>query len=433
MKHQTIALKSLLAIAVLAGFAVAQPTGAPTAGDLLCGGGGSATIPDTSATGQLDTLASTPDRDGFFNLFDGKTFKGWWQNCRSGHTSDKTNGAIFRIDTVRQWIYSTQRGNNGGLLTTHKRYKHYDVVFETWPGYGNDGGLFNRTTTAGVCYQTVLDYIQDASYGGSYGEGGFTGRDQRPAKFNGNDSTLVIPGNAFNSVNINWTTITAAIAARGIKTGCASTGCTQADWRSKWKMSTGTDGWNTVRIKFYGGLSPNQSASGDKVHMISYFRNKADTATNIPIDSMNWVMFFADSMVFNATQFASWGKPNPFALQVHGGGRFPAARGTWYRNIRVRELDSLGNPTYVPVSIGRVPAKKVEYGIRVVSGALVGTINQDHQITVSDLSGRVIETFSGHAGSVNYQLGSTAAKGLLVAEIKSSLGVGHLRFSNVSE
>jgi hypothetical protein len=421
MQNSMFPWKSLLAVAVFVGLASAQPTNPPTTGDLLC------TV-DTSATARLDTLESTRDADGFLSLFNGTSFKGWWQNCRTSHSSgDQTNGAIFRVDQARNWIYSTQRGSVGGILTTKKRYSHYEIVFETWPGYGNDGGLFNRPTTGGACYQTVLDYINDASYGGSYGEGGFVGRDQRPSKIVGNDSTLTIPGNTFSGNSINWTTITAAATARGEATGCPSTGCTQATWRQTWKMSSAADGWNTVRIKFYGGLSRTQSASGDKIHMKSYYRSKLDLSPTTRVDSMQWVMFFTDSLVLSSTQAASWGNAGPIGIQVHGGGRFPAARGTWYRNIRVRELDSLGNPTGVPVSIGTVPNKKADYALRAVAGSLTGQMDLDHQVVVSDLSGRVVDTFFGKAGKVNYTL-TTQAKGLLVAEIRTERGVGHLRF-----
>jgi len=77
-------VRAALVAAFVAGLATAQPTPAPTGGDLLCSPGG-ATPADTSAAAQLDTVVSARDADGFLNLFDGKSFKGWWQNCRSSH------------------------------------------------------------------------------------------------------------------------------------------------------------------------------------------------------------------------------------------------------------------------------------------------------------------------------------------------------------
>ncbi len=375
----------------------AQPTPIPTTGDKLCS-------IDTSAANQIDTVAAPPivNSEGtYFSLFDGTTFKGWWQDCQSGHSSaDRVNGAIWRISATNTAIYSTQRnGNTGGLLATHKKYANYEIVFDMWPTYGDDGGLFNRTSLTGAAYQTTLDYIGAGAFGGVWGEGGYTGRDIRPSAFNGNASTLTIPGNAGN---IGWTAWSNAYPGGPASFGCSVGGCTQANWVTLWN----TAGWNQVRIKFYGGMT-----AATKVHMDCFMRRSGATV---------WVPLWTDSLVH--TDPPSW-----IALQVHGGGRFPG--GNWYKNIMIRPLDNLGNPTGV-VSIS--PMGRLHYGIQSTFGALMGTLDLSHVITVSDMNGRVVEKFSGPAGNFKYAF-SSKARGLLFMEVKTARGIEFQRVSRVSE
>ena len=97
-------VKSLSVVGLVAAAAIAQPTPAPTGGDLLCSPGGP-NPQDTSAVAQLDTVVAALDAEGFRSIFDGTSFTGWWQNCRSSHSSsDRVNGAIWRIDPERQAI-----------------------------------------------------------------------------------------------------------------------------------------------------------------------------------------------------------------------------------------------------------------------------------------------------------------------------------------
>src|SRR5689334_19955785 len=130
------ALKTALALGILSalpGWAQPNP---PTTEDLAC-----------SATPTADEVASTEvDAEGFTPLFDGTSWKGLWQDCQSSHSSsDKTRGAVWRIDPTNKAIYSTQRGSAGGLLLTKKKYGNYEVIFDMWPSFGNDGGFFHRT------------------------------------------------------------------------------------------------------------------------------------------------------------------------------------------------------------------------------------------------------------------------------------------------
>src|SRR5690606_10170554 len=112
---------------------------------------------------------------------------------------NRTLGAIWRVDAQRKAIYAMSRNQVGGLLSTKKRYAHYELMFNWWPQFGNDGGVFNRysmtSSTNVAANQMVLDYCSSGcgilSY---YSEGGFPGgRNGRPWSYNSVNS-ITIPG-----------------------------------------------------------------------------------------------------------------------------------------------------------------------------------------------------------------------------------------------
>jgi len=388
----------------------------PTTGDAPC----------AQNTNPNDTLVA-PDEvsgtyQGFHSVFDGASFKGWWQDCQTGHSSnDKANGAIFRIATAEKAIYSTQRnGNAGGILLTHKIQKHYEIIFDIWPSFGDDGGLFNRVTLDGQCFQTVLDYIQDGAYGGTWGEGGYLGRDLRPFQFNNNKaSDLKIPG----AGNADWTAFTKGLNPTSF--GCSASGCTQADWDNLWDLN----GWNTTRIKFWGGLT----SADPTVHMQSWFLTKTTPR--------HWVPLWVDSLTLTTAQMNQW-PANPTGFQVHGSGRFGGANGNWYKNIYMRYLDEVTgapatgpvtpstdhNPGEEPVSILR--GHGLNQNIFQAPDGLRGTASLAHEVRVCDSQGRLLEKFSGKAGAFHYTFGS-ASRGILFVEMRTAEGAQVFRINHI--
>lgn len=387
------AMKALVLVGIITALPLwAQPTPAPTTGDAPCA--------DEPAGVSADTVVSLPDAEGYFSLFDG-TMKGWFQSCQTGHSAGSTEGAIFRIGAAdgKPAIYSTQRGTVGGLLMTKKKFTNYELVFELWPDFGNDGGIFNRTPVGGRCFQTVLDYIGGASIGGSWGEGGFVGRDYRPFSFGGDENTISIPGNGAGELS-NWTSITSKLKPTTF--GCPAAGCGQPEWRALWDANN----WNDFKIQFYGG---NGGTSGN-IRMKTWFKKTTST---------EWVPMIQDTTYDKAIV------PGYIGLQVHGGGRFGGAKGTWYRHLRWKPLDDKGIP--IAQTTGRAaPAEKLQYDLKVTSNVLVGALDVDHEIVVQDLQGRTLESFSGHAGKINYALKSDVY-GWLSIQIKSSRGIESMR------
>jgi hypothetical protein len=447
---KTLVLKSLLAATVVAGFAVAQPTlvASQMGPELPCS-------VDTSAVAQVDTVVGTPDANGFYTIFNGKDFTGWFQNCRSSHSSgDRNLGAIWRIDTVRKAIYAMSRNQVGGLLSTKKRYAHYELMFNWWPQFGNDGGVFNRysmtSSTNVAANQMVLDYCSSGcgilSY---YSEGGFPGgRNGRPWSYNSVNS-ITIPGSGGGAgtqgtpdIN-NWTLQTRRqnlITGLGpLDIGCPETGCAQSDYLRLWNPN----GWMQIRQIYYGGLSTNQVANvaeqGDKIRMFTFFRKHYPlndtnlTRQQLVDDTAKWIPVVQDSMRLTPAQVATYQRVNPFAFQVHSGSRYilpgNGGRGSWYADIKVRELDSLGVPTFIATSVkGNKP---VDFGLRIVDGKLTGSMDLDHIVTVTDLKGRVLQRYTGFAGR-NTGRPLPEYSGVMIVKVKSTRGTQTLRVGSFS-
>lgn len=360
----------------------------------------------TTVGGAPDTLVAPPDADGFYPLFDGKSLKGWWENCLTTHSSqDRTLGGIWLADSTHGAIYSQQANTQAGsVLMTNKNWEHYELIFDFWPTWGNDAGVFNRVvatgTTAGRTYQTGLDYKQGSSVGGSYGEGGYGNFNIDPYLFT----------TTFGVVTVStWDDLTAARNPASF--GCPTSGCGVAQWHAVWD----TAGWNQVRIKFFGGL-----ASGSPTRMQAWIRRLNNPPVAPP---NNWVPTH-DSAMNTLTP------ANPIGLQIHGGSDYwnRSGRGTWYRNIKIRPLDASGNPVSVslktPERHGALsPAPQ---SFRVVEGVLTGRLASDHTVVVRAVDGRVLGRFAGPGGEVSYRLPDTA-KGVLLIEIRTFEGV--TRFS----
>jgi hypothetical protein len=348
------------------------------------------------AAGAADTVVSTPDGEGYLSLFDG-TFKGWWQSCATVHSSGSTVGGIFKIgsDAGTPAIYTNDRDNNiGGLLMTKKTFTNYELVFDFWPDFGNDGGVFNRTPADGKCFQTVLDYIQSASVGGTWMENRQPSRDIRPWKYLTNENSIEIPAG-----NDSWTSLTSKLTPAAY--GCAASGCVQADYLRLWDVN----GWNQIKLQFYGG-----SATGKgNIHMKTWFRKAGATV---------WVPIIQD------TTLALVIPAGYIGFQIHNGNRFSGPKGTWYKNIKWKALNDVGEPL-VPTSSPIVVQPKFAYKVNATGSALVGNIEKDFEIVVKDLSGKTVESFKGSAGNFSHLL-KTQTHGWLNLQIKTSSGVEHI-------
>jgi hypothetical protein len=368
------------------GLAWGQPA-APTTAEIPCGD------PNDAFRNQQvnDTVVSVMDKDGYLSLMDGSTIKGWWQSCATGHSTDKSKGGIFKVSPENKAFYLASRNGSGGILMTNKKFTNYEIVFDMWSDYGNDGGIFHRTPASGVCVQTVLDYVQDAAVGGIWGEGGINpGRDIRPWAYDGSETNLK---------NVSgWTTTTSKLNPTSY--GCPATGCVMADYLRLWDA----DGWNQLKLAFYGGTAANST-----MNIKSWFRK---------LGSETWVPILMDTAQYRLSSAYPAGY---IGLQIHNGNRWSGAKGFWYRDIKWRELDEAGKYTWsAPVSIDPSRPSNVR-SFSATERMLRGTIESDFAIVVTDLQGRVVESFNGKAGSFEFPL-RTSATGILTAAIHTSSG-----------
>ncbi len=368
----------------------AQPATAPLTPNTPCA---------SSAGSATDTVVSTPDDSGYYSIFDGKDFKGWWESCQTAHSpEDRVNGGVWLVDTTYHAITSQQNPNGAGsVIMTNKKYTNYEMMLDYWSDFGDDGGVFNRTGATGDCYQTTLDYIQASSVGGSYGENGYGNFNIDPYIFNSPTDPTIIANTT------QWTSITAKNNPTSY--GCPASGCTASNWTTVWD----TGGWMQIKFKFYG----TGASASDKVHMQSWFRKYGTTP---------WVPVLNDSQQINTPA-------GYIGLQIHHTpGRWSGPKGAWYRNILVRPLDGQGNPINIPTVVA--PGVKNNYKISATANALMGTVESPYEITITDLSGRVLDRFAGPAGSFRYAF-HTAYRGLMLVQIQTARGEDYLRVSRI--
>ncbi|MDB5105402.1 MAG: hypothetical protein JWP91_3091 [Fibrobacteres bacterium] len=369
-----------------------QPDNPPKSGDASC--------QEETAFDPKDTVAADPDAEGYYPLFNGKDFTGLWQSCLTRHSLGSVDGAIFRVDTLRKAIYSMQRDSGktatGGVLMTKRKFDNYDLVFDFWPDFGNDAGIFNRTPASGICYKTTLSYLNGASLGGVWGEFGYPARDIRPFKFLGSESEISLGSPGIN--HYSWDSLTSKHYSQDF--GCAPEGCNATDWLRLWDI----DGWNQFRLQFYGGIE-----GTDAVKAKAWFRRvRAET----------WIPLIEDTTLV-------WPTPAGYiGFQVQGGGRFTGSRGTWYRNIRWRPLDDQGRPLHPanairPRSIDR-SMFRMETGQTGIS-FLFQRQEAGRTIAIHSLDGRLVERLNGSTIRAIWSARGTA-KGVYLVRIGGNRG-----------
>ena len=70
-------------------------------------------------------------------------------------------------------IIATQNPlGGGGILLTDKAYKNFELYMEVKPDFGNDSGIFLRSTESGAAYQVTMDFLPNGGMGNVIAEGG---------------------------------------------------------------------------------------------------------------------------------------------------------------------------------------------------------------------------------------------------------------------
>ncbi len=107
--------------------------------------------------------ASVPP--GFTPIFNGKDLTGWHVSRTNHHGTTPDWKAENGVMTGMQ-----NPVGKGGILLTDKKYKNFEVYAEIMPDWGCDGGLFLRSSEKGEAYQVLLDYRDNGTLFGVYGE-----------------------------------------------------------------------------------------------------------------------------------------------------------------------------------------------------------------------------------------------------------------------
>jgi hypothetical protein len=241
--------------------------------------------------------------EDWITLFDGKTLKGWHTNPEKiGHGT----GGIWTVEEggVLAGEQDPPGSGNGGILLTDRKFGDFELSLEMKPNWGSDSGVFLRSTDKGECIQMTVDYYDGGNIGHFYGEA--TGA-WVPRAFS-------IQGVKEGDKLVSLKTID----ARDPKSAGLIDSCTPEEWLKAWKIGD----WNTALIRVEGGKYPRITT-----HINGLKVGEFDAAT-------------AKLEKYDREAVAKQlGERGSIAVQVHGGGSYPAGAKCRWRNIKVRVLE----------------------------------------------------------------------------------------------
>lgn len=231
--------------------------------------------------------------DGFTPIFNGRNLDGW-HISRTNH-----HGRTPDFFVMHGVLMGTQNPlGGGGILLTNRSYRNFELYVEVKPDWGNDSGIFLRSTESGAAYQVTMDFLPNGSMGAVIGEGGM----QLAARSGG-------PGRAgaARQGGAGRGSARQGGAPAGPPPGFGEGNQASAAWVKAWKR----DDWNAIRVRMTGEV-PHITVWINDV-LITDFQDTANSA------------------IGGITE-------GPIALQVHGGSRWVPG-GFWrWRNIGIREL-----------------------------------------------------------------------------------------------
>ena len=244
---------------------------------------------------------AAPAKGDWVELFDGKTLRGWHKNpTRIGHGT----GGVWEVeDGAIAGEQDPPGGGNGGILLTDQKFGDFELLIDLKPSWGICSGLFLRSNDKGQCLQMMVDYHDAGNVGHLYGEGvgGF------------NTRAFDINGKYDGKKHIGCTTDKQRSASEA---GLVSS-CSPDEWLKAWKI----DDWNTAHVLVEGGKYPK----------VSTWINDQSVCV--------W-----DGATSNAKGYdkekvlAQLGAEGSIAVQVHGGGNWPAGAKCRWKNIKIRPV-----------------------------------------------------------------------------------------------
>jgi len=126
---------------------------------------GLAPVADFSQVIAEAALPTVPE--GFRPLFNGTDLSGWHVSRTSRH------GVTPEFRVFQGILLGTQQPvGRGGLLVSNESFRDFELYLEVRSDWGNDSGVFFRTTENGAGYQVTMDSLPCGSIGRLIGEGG---------------------------------------------------------------------------------------------------------------------------------------------------------------------------------------------------------------------------------------------------------------------
>ena len=250
------------------------------------------------------SLAAEPRAaaDGWIELFDGKTLRGWHKNPQK---IVHGTGGIWTVEPggVLAGEQDPPGSGNGGILLTDRKFGDFELSIDMKPHWGSDSGVFlRRTTRASV--SRLQSTTTTAAISG-------TSTARRRARWVAR--AFSIEGNVKNGQLVGLKAIDARPPA---EVGLVAS-CSPEEWLKAWKVGD----WNTALIRVEGGNLPviTTYINGIKVGVF-------DAATSM-------------AEKYDREEVAKLlGDQGSIAVQVHGGESYPPGAKCRWRNIRIREL-----------------------------------------------------------------------------------------------
>lgn len=241
--------------------------------------------------------------DGWIELFDGKSLKGWHKNPeRIGHG---TGGIWVAEDGAITGEQDPPGSGNGGILLTDRQFSDFELKVDMKPDWGVCSGLFLRGNNKGQCIQMMVDYHDAGNVGHLYGEG------------TGGFNTRTFDINGIYDDGKKLTGIKTDKHKTAAEVGLVST-CTPEEWVKAWKIND----WNTAHVKVSGKYAKiTTKINGQQVCVFD-----GTTSTNSRYNEVK------EQIV------ESLGGKGSIAVQVHGGKGWPNGAKCAWKNIQIRPL-----------------------------------------------------------------------------------------------
>ncbi len=251
-----------------------------------------------------DEAPTKTDSDGYIQLFDGKTLKGWHKNPEKiGHG---TGGRWYVEDGMIVGEQDPPGSGNGGILLSDRKFADFEVLIDMNHDWGPCSGFFLRGNDKGQCFQVMVDFHDGGNVGHIYGEG------------SGAFNCRAFDVNGKIDANGNLKELTYANVRKPEEHGCKYT-CKPEDFIKAWRIGK----WNTLKVRCVG-----------KYPLITTWINGTKICE-------------FDGNTFNEERYdkervlATLGRAGSIAVQVHGGGGWPKGAKVRWKNIKLKELSTL--------------------------------------------------------------------------------------------